>query len=124
MPDTEGDVVDFLRSRRAEGCETIIIEDVSGFAGVGHPGSRMFSFGKGVGVLHGAAMALGFRVELVKAQKWQKSFGLGTAASCGTKTIWKTKLKATAQRLFPNTKVTLATADALLILSYAAVKEF
>lgn len=35
------------------------------------------------------------------------------------KTAWKNKLKAEAQRLFPSIKVTLKTADALLIYEYA-----
>ena len=33
-----------------------------------------------------------------------------------TPTQWKNKLKAEAQRLFPDIRVTLKTADALLIL--------
>jgi len=119
MPDTEGDVVDFLRSKRAEGFDTLVIEDVGGFCGVGQPGSAMFKFGFGAGVIRGAAMAFGYRVELVKPQKWQKFFGLGTARSCGSKSEWKRKLKSEAQRRFPTHAVTLKTADALLILEWA-----
>ena len=119
MPATDGDVVDLLRSKRAEGFERIVIEDVGGFCGVGMPGSRMFNFGFGCGVIRGAAMALGFRVELVKPQMWQKHFSLGTARSAGSKTLWKNKLKAEAMRRFPAHDVTLKTADALLIWDYA-----
>jgi hypothetical protein len=119
MPTTDGDVVDFLRSKRAEGFDTLVIEDVGGFCGTGQPGSAMFKFGRGCGVIHGAAMAMGFRVELVKPQKWQKHFALGTVKSAGGKTAWKNKLKAEAQRRFPNHAVTLKTADALLIYECA-----
>src|ERR1019366_2998310 len=110
MPDTEGDVVDFLRSKRAEGFDTLVVEDVGGFCGVGQPGSAMFKFGFGVGLLRGAAMAFGYRVELVKPQKWQKHFGLGTVKLAGGKTPWKNKCKSCAQRLFPAHAVTLKTA--------------
>ena len=119
MPDTFGDVVDLLRSRRAEGISVAVLEEVGGFCGVGQPGSAMFKFGKGCGVIEGALMALGYRVELVKPQKWQKPFGLGTTKQAGGKSEWKRKLKAEAQRRFPACDVTLKTADALLILDYA-----
>lgn len=120
MPPTDGDTIDFLRSKRAEGFDTIVIEDVGGFCGQGQPGSAMFKFGFGCGVLRGAAMALGFRVELVRPQKWQKHFSLGTAKTAGGKTPWKNKLKGEAMRRFPNHDVTLKTADALLILDWAS----
>ena len=123
MPDTFGDVVDLLRVGRAEGITVAFVEEVGGFCGVGQPGSAMFKFGKGCGVIEGALMALGYRVELVKPQRWQKHFGLGTTKQAGGKADWKRKLKAEAQRRFPTCEVTLKTADALLILDYARAKE-
>jgi hypothetical protein len=119
MPATEGDIVDSLRAMRLIGIHEIIIEQVGGYIrGNGAPGSTMFNFGRGVGVIHGAAMALGFRIETVTPQKWQKHFQLGTAKSCASKTEWKNKLKAKAQQLFPHATVTLKTADALLLWEY------
>jgi hypothetical protein len=56
---------------------------------------------------------------MVRPQTWQKNLGIGTSRTCASKTEWKNKLKALAQRKFPDAKVTLATADALLILDYA-----
>lgn len=119
MPDTEGDVIDYLRSAKAHGIQEAIIEEVGGFAGKAQPGSAMFKFGRGVGFLHGALLAFGFRVTTVRPQLWQKHFSLGTAKSCASKTEWKNKLKSEAQRRFPQCSVTLSTADALLILDYA-----
>ncbi len=87
-------------------------------AGNPAPGSTMFNFGRGVGVIMGAAMALGFRVETVTPQKWQKHFQLGLARDCASKSEWKNKLKAKAQQLFPHVEVTLKTADALLLWEY------
>jgi hypothetical protein len=119
MPDTEGDVVELLRELRASGIEVAVIEEVGGFAGKNQPGSAMFKFGRGFGFLLGCCMTFGFRVELVRPQKWQAIFSLGTARQCASKTEWKNKLKARAQQLFPNCSVTLKTADALLLLEYA-----
>jgi hypothetical protein len=123
MADTFGDLVADIRSMKASGITTAFVEEVGGFCGVGQPGSAMFKFGKGCGVIEGALMALGFRIELVKPQKWQKHFGLGTTKQAGGKADWKRKLKAEAQRRFPTCDVTLKTADALLILDYARAKE-
>lgn len=119
MPETDGDVLDLLRSIKASGVERCVIEQVGGYAGAAMPGSAMFNFGDGCGFIRGCLMALSFRVELVTPQKWQKHFSLGTVKTAGGKGPWKRKLKEKAQQLFPNQSVTLKTADALLMLDYA-----
>jgi hypothetical protein len=123
MPATQGDVLEMIRDiKRAadiEQAETIcVLEEVSGFAGKAQPGSAMFKFGEGFGFLKGVIQTLGIKLVLVRPQVWQKAFGLGTASRCASKTEWKNKLKAEAQRRFPELPVTLATADALLILEF------
>jgi len=129
MPETDGDTLDLLKQRvladRLNGYETVVfLEHVGGYAGgAGSPGSAMFNFGMGFGFLKGVVMALGARLELVRPQVWQKHFHLGTASACASKTEWKNKLKAEAQRRFPGIKITLATADALLILDWARCQE-
>jgi len=125
MPATEGDVVDMLSSMSISAPATAYVEKVGGFVrprdgkSEGQPGSAMFTFGRGVGVLHGALLALGVRVVEVTPQKWQTHIGIGTSKGSATKTAWKNKLKSEAQRRFPCQKVTLSTADALLMLEYA-----
>ena len=120
MPATEGDVVALLRQWVTDPAATVaVIEEVSGYAGVGQPGSRMFTFGRGFGFLLGVLQTMGVRIELVRPQKWQKALGLGCAADCASASAWKNKLKAHAQRLYPEVKVTLAVSDALLLLEYA-----
>lgn len=119
MPETDGDLVDFLRAIKTENITTAWVEEVGGFIGRPQPGSAMFRFGFGCGLIRGTLMAFGFRVELVRPQKWQKHFSLGTKSLCSSSCEWKNKLKAEAQRKFPEIKVTLKTADALLILDYA-----
>lgn len=114
MPSTPNDIVDLLGVLDV-GNSTLVIEQVGGFAGKGQPGSAMFRFGENFGLVIGAAIALGYRVERVTPQKWIKAHGLGTRGAL-SKAEWKRKLKSKAQELYPNLKVTLETADALLIL--------
>jgi len=127
MPRTDGDILALVRgimsASAKSGAETVCaLEAVSGFAGKAQPGSAMFKFGDQFGFLKGVLQTLGIRLELVRPQVWQKAFGLGTASACASKTIWKNKLKAEAQRRFPHLEVTLKTADALLILEYGLMK--
>lgn len=118
MPETEGDILGFLK--RFNPIEhTVWLEEVGGYVGKAQPGSAMFTFGRNTGFLIGVLMALGFRLEMVRPQTWQKRLGIGTSRTCASKTEWKNKLKAVAQRKFPSATVTLATSDALLILDYA-----
>ena len=124
MPDTEGDLLELVRDvaagARVEGVDLVcVLEEVGGFVGKAQPGSAMFRFGENYGFLKGVIQALEIRLVLVRPQVWQKGFGLGTASACASKTIWKNKLKAEAQRRFPHLNVTLKTADALLILEHS-----
>jgi hypothetical protein len=70
-----------------------------------------FTFGNGFGHLEMALTAAGIPFERVRPQVWQKALGCMTK---GNKNITKAK----AQEMFPNLKVTHATADALLIAEY------
>ncbi len=129
MPKTEGDRLALVREIRdaavAEGQEVVcVMEEVSGYAGKAQPGSAMFRFGEHFGFLKGIIQALEVRLVLVRPQVWQRGFGLGTASACASKTIWKNKLKAEAQRRFPHLNVTLKTADALLILEHALSADY
>lgn len=123
MPQTEGDVLAALRQFSASHPGAVaFVEEVGGYCGAGQPGSAMFKFGRGFGFVIGCLMALGHRVELVRPQRWQKHFGLGTCKAAGGKTAWKNKLKAESQRRFPTCDVTLKTADALLILDFGRMQ--
>jgi len=119
MPDTEGDVYDHIQSLVAGGARPVcVMERVRGFMGAKAPGSAMFNFGMGYGFIQGVLMGMGVPLELVDPAKWQKTFSLGKKSECSGTTEWKNKLKSEAQRRFPHLKVTLGTADALLILSW------
>lgn len=118
MQETHVELLNQIRTISASGCRTVFIEDVGGFiAGNPAPGSAMFNFGFNCGMIRGFCLGLGFRVQLVRPQVWQKHFGLGKKKDYGSK--WKSHLKQKAEQLFPDQKVTLKTADCLLILNYA-----
>jgi hypothetical protein len=124
MPETEGATLELLRMigggiKDQDIHKTCYIEEVGGFIGKAQPGSAMFKFGFNAGLIRGMLMALGWRIILVRPAKWQAGLGLGGSKSCASKADWKRKLKGEAERRFPNTKgITLATADALLILDW------
>jgi hypothetical protein len=95
-----------------------VVEKVGGYVGQAQPGSAAFKFGASYGALRMALTAAGVPYEEATPQRWQKALGLGTRRKGESKTSWKNRLKSAAQRLFPSVKVTLATADALLIAAY------
>lgn len=123
MPETPMDILDLLRCYEGSGA-VAYLEDV----GKGIPGqssSATAKFARHNGHLEMALLAL--RIPTVKCtpQKWQKMYQLGKSGDYG-KTEWKNRLKAKAQELFPDLgkKVTLKTADALLIAMYGVRQEF
>lgn len=117
-PKSEGDQITTIRELIAGGEAVAFLEQVGGFTGQAQPGSAMFRFGRSFGFTLGTLQTLGVRVELVRPQTWQKPLGLGTRSGCVTRSEWKAKLRACAQRLYPKIKPTLSTADAILILEY------
>ena len=100
-----------------------IIEDVPKFVGRALPGSTIFPLAFNCGLVRGIAVSLRMPVILVRPQDWQKHFRLGTKKDTSGTTEWKNRLKAEAQRRYPHLKVTLKTADALLLLAYAQEKQ-
>ena len=120
-----------------------VMEQVGGYIGVAQPGSSAFNFGRGFGNLEGFLICLGIPFELVPPQRWQKAVGLNfppvhkgdyagmsapptaierkrvASLNAKRKRDNKTMIKEMAQRLYPKLKVTLETADALMILQYA-----
>lgn len=125
MPDTNGDIWETLDAiaigaRLENNQETPVcyLEDLVKYTGRNMPSSAMATYARNFGFIEGVLTALSFRIVLTKPKDWQKALGLGSASGL-SKTQWKNKLKAEAQRRFPGIKVTLATSDALLILEYA-----
>jgi crossover junction endodeoxyribonuclease RuvC len=112
MPETEHDVCEHLRdlAKRQGEPVLVVVELVTPMPKQGL--GSTWKFGQHYGMLRGILAALGWRYQLVTAGKWQKALGCLTH---GDKNI----SKAAAQRLFPELKITHATADALLLAYYA-----
>lgn len=61
--------------------------------------------------------------EDVPPKRWQKGLNIPPKAKGMKDTEWKNVLKSKAQQLFPEEKVTLANADALLLAEYCRRKQ-
>ena len=116
MPDTLKDIADLFVE--------VVAAKIGGwtpFVGLayiekGHSSPQMgvtsaFTFGQGYGALLMLLTCRGIPFEQVTPQKWQKAMG---CMSKGDKNVTKRR----AQELFPQLKITHATADALLIGEY------
>jgi hypothetical protein len=132
MPGTDKDVwIWFLLRVKSRFRPFAMIEQVGGYIGKGQDkegnqekgggaanGSAMFKFGRSAGMLEGFLVAAGIPYERVVPRKWQKGVGLVGKKKGETRTSFKNRGKALAQRLFPDEDVTLKTADAILIADF------
>lgn len=126
MPEGFTEIYDFLRElRNRDITEEVVavLEDV----GKGIPGQSSkatATFARHNGHLEMALYALGIRSVKVTPQKWQKFYSntIGNSKD-KTKTEWKNILKNEAKRRYPNLKITLATADAVLIAEYGRLAD-
>ena len=125
MPEAEAEIVSFIQELWSAGesastsnpSGVAYIEKVGGYTGSPQPGSRMFTFGKNVGVIMGGLYAAGFRIIEVAPTAWQKTLSLGGIDPKKRKAEFKNR----AHQLYPELRkqITLKTADALLIFEYA-----
>ena len=105
---TERDIVDTLKEYLAF-ADVCYLEKVHAMPGQGV--TSMFKFGTIYGGLLFTTLCLDIPLYHVTPQKWQKSLN---CLSKGDKNVTKRR----AQELFPDIKITHATADALLIAEY------
>lgn len=126
--DTERGVVDqFSDLTDQEEDLFAVIEDVHAFPGQGV--SSVFTFGRGYGFLRACLHAFEIPFESVAPTRWQRALGLvkpklkdaKPAERSRLKALHKRELKARAEELFPKLKVTLATADALLLAEFCRI---
>jgi hypothetical protein len=125
MPSTDRDILDWLSDGDDRSDSFAVLEKVGGYtqAGGPQPGSAMFKFGTSYGGLRMALTAARIPFEEIMPQKWQRGLGIVPRKKEETKSQFKSRLKDFAQKLFPDTKVTLAIADALLIATYCQRKQ-
>jgi len=115
----EPDLRDFFYSRgiAQDYATEVYLEQVGGYIGKPQPGSAMFNFGNGYGFIRGLLSANRIKTVLVRPQTWQKGIpGLQGVKGADRKRA----MKEHASRLYPNSKITLKTADALLIADYGS----
>jgi hypothetical protein len=122
MPGTDWEVCKLVADISTKANKVVLyLEEPPLYAGRNIPGSAIGKLMWNTGVLYGAAVACGWEVHRVRPAIWQKAHPVGTKGDLTT-TAWKNKLKARAGELYgsvPGLKVTLANADALLILDAA-----
>lgn len=119
--DQKNYIAEVVRAAREDNYNVrAIVEHVDGFMGNAAPGNAMFNFGKNYGIHLGILMTLEVPTELVRPSVWQKGLPKTPklASKAAAKAQHKRDLKDYAARLFPYVKVTLANADALLLLNY------
>ena len=114
---TEDEFVNYIKNVKGNG--RAVVEHVPKYVGNQMMASHSFTLGYNMGFEIGAIKSLNIPVDLVRPQKWQGSIP-GLKGVTGHKR--KRLLKEHAMRLYPGLKVTLATADALLILNHHITK--
>ena len=90
----------------------IICEDVPAYTGRNIPSHASFKLGRSFGLIEGLARGMKIPCEMISPKTWQKGL-TGLKGLSGTKR--KRVLKDHASRLYPDSKPTLKTADAILI---------
>ena len=110
--DMTEDLVDIKEtSMFLSGC-TAIVEKVHAFPGQGV--TSCFNFGYNYGLWLGILSALKIPYTLVSPQKWMKFYGVPKMERKDRKNY----LKQFAQQMYPDHKVTLYNADAILLANY------
>lgn len=113
---TETEFLEFLSPINPAGY-VAVVEDVPAFVASATSNASSFKLGYNFGFLVGALRARRFPVELVKPKSWQKGLR-GLRPRMGY-TDRKRAIKDNAARLYPDLKVTNATADAVMIMDWA-----
>lgn len=119
MSETCVDLRDTIEDYKMQGAEVAYLEQVHAMPTDGKVG--LFSFGQGFGRLQQVLADSRLRTVEVSPGTWQKALGL--TKKKGDTSDHKKALKARAQQLFPDIKVTNYNQDALLIAYYGLKKE-
>lgn len=143
MPATQGDILQTIAEiheiafKRNEKVICYMEQLPLFVGGADIPGSRIGVMFEGYGFTKGVIQTLGIPLVMVTPQKWQKSLGLGKidrvraekgatdeqkkavrTHNAQAKRDWKNKLRSECQRRYPSLKITLAKADAILVMDY------
>lgn len=119
MPQTERDLFDRLKEiKEVAGSREIVcyLEKVHAMPGEGV--KSVWTFSGNYHSLRMALIALFIPFYDITPMEWQKTLSVRKKNKSVTKTQHKNNLKAKAQQLYPEIKVTLYNADALLLCEY------
>jgi hypothetical protein len=117
MPEGMTEQIDLIRRLASEGHHECIMENV-GFHMPGNSATATAKFARHCGHLEAACYAYGISVQYVAPQSWMKKLGTWSK----DKRERKAQIKEAMARLYTHLKVTLKTADALGILTFAMRK--
>lgn len=120
MPDGDVAICELMAELSCKAKDVSIYLETPSVAGYGKliPASSIAKLQFNVGVIYGAAVALGWKVHRIDPKAWQKTHPLGKKSDHGKG--WKKHLRFRAAELFPQSDVTLWNADALLIFDSAS----
>lgn len=126
LPESAFDTVTLFRSMAllpgwSNELDFVVVEQPPSYAGKKVPESRIMKLGYSFGLVVGVMSALWADVHLVRPQDWQKAVGMRRGRT-EARNKWKMRLLAKAEKLFPDYKFTLETADAALIAYYCREK--
>jgi len=131
MPQVEGHLVEIFEIFSRHACIAFIEKQGARPAYApdpNNPGQTMivqgvtstWTFAEQYGLLRGVLAAFKIPREFIAPRDWQKGLGIPPKRKNPkeSQTEWKNRLKQKACELYPRLKITLATADALLIAHY------
>lgn len=113
MPETLGDLADFLSGLKLFDQVQAVVEQTGGYM-PGNSGPASVKFARHCGQIEGLLQGFGIPYRQVAPKTWQNGMGLPA-----DKAERKRAIKAAMQARYPWLTVTLATADALAILTWA-----
>jgi crossover junction endodeoxyribonuclease RuvC len=120
MPVSHHDILHWLRKHKG-GLGVLsfaVVEKVGAMPTDGR--SSLARFMMNYGALQMALVSIAIPYEIELPTRWQQGLHISPRKKSEGRVLWKNRLKANAQRLFPEIadKITLATADALLLAEY------
>lgn len=119
MPDSDVGICELMAELSCKTKDVTLYLETPSVAGYGKliPASSIAKLQFNVGVIYGAAVAMGWQIRRIDPKAWQKAHPLGKKSDHGKD--WKKHLRAKAAELYPSLDVTLWNADALLIFDAA-----
>jgi len=114
MPKSD-DQISFALVPEHFGGREAYLEELIKYTGWAMPASAMAVYASNWGFIKGVLTYCGYNIQIISPKAWQHAIGMKRVKK-EPKTQWKNRLKLKAQELYPQLKVTLSNADALLIM--------